>query len=354
MWFGRGAVGSSRGKPAIPHRQQLPTDPVPLPYVDDYYFAIPDPQVSGDRVVWLGGDGLAYFQVVTWKVGDSSPTTLTTDAHHHSGPRVSGDRVVWVRRDGGRDGVGLFQIFAWTAGDAAPTKLASARTVDEIEVHPQVSGSRVVWHAWDGSHWQVYTRRIGVDRSPVKLTAGNHDHKYPRVSGNRVVWQAWDGSHWQIYTRRIGVDRSPVKLTSGNHDHVYPRVSGDRVVWSGRYGGSWQIYRAKRITRPSITRSPSPSTLTVYRHDGVARYTLAATLRDRDGTLVAGKRVYLQTSSDGRTWRNTYRTLRTNRLGQVSKSFTKLRRMTLYYRWYAPSSPGYRRAYTAGQRVRVR
>jgi len=303
--------------------------------------------VSGDRVVWLQDD-----QVHTWKAGDSSPTTLTADPLWHSVARVSGDRVVWTSATGGP-----WQVFTWKAGDSSPTKLATVRGRSEEDIgdtYTQVSGDRVVWQAWDGSHWQIYTRRVGVDTSPVKLTSGAHDHVSPQVSGNRVVWQVWDGSHWQVYTRRVGVDRSSVQLSAGNHYPPAARVSGDRVVWQGRYRGYWQIYRAKLITKPRVFRAPNVSTLTVYRHDGVARYTLAATVRDRDGTLVAGKRVYLQTSSDGQAWRNTYKTLRTSPSGQVSKNFTKTRRMTLYYRWYVPSSASYRRAYTAGQRVRVR
>jgi len=345
-------------------------------------------QLSGDRVVWATdkyGDN-SHFDVFTWKVGDSSPTTLATEVHgmYSDWPDVSGDRVVW--RDSAR-------VLTWNAGDSWPTTLTSdARGgvphvsgdrvvwqawdgshlqiytrkvgVDASSVrltsgahdheYPIVSGDRVVWQAWDGSHWQIYTRKVGVDASSVRLTSGAHDHEYPQVSGNRVMWQVWDGSHWQFYTRKVGVDASSVKLTAGDHDQSAPTVSGDRVVWQGRYRGYWQIYRAKLITKPRIARSPNVSTLTVYRHDGLARYTLSAIVRDRDGTLVAGKRVYLQTSPDGRTWRNTYKTLRTNRSGQVSRSFTKTKRMTLYYRWYAPSSPSYHRAYAAGQRVRVR
>jgi len=125
-------------------------------------------------------------------------------------------------------------------------------------------------------------------------------------------------------------------------------------VWRGYDGTHYQIFRAKPVTTPSIARSPNKNTVTVRRRKHVARWTLSAKLRDKDGTLIAGVRVYLQTSKNGKSrWSNTYR-LKTNTNGQVSKKFSTRKRGTRYYRWYVPASPGYNKVYSARQKVQVK
>ena len=52
---------------------------------------------------WLAPVG-PYTQVLTWKVGASSPTTLTFDQKTHVDPCVSGNRVVWLDYDDDFDG----------------------------------------------------------------------------------------------------------------------------------------------------------------------------------------------------------------------------------------------------------
>ena len=188
----------------------------------------------------------------------------------------------------------------------------------------------------------------------MPLTTGTSDHYVPQVSGDRVVWRGTDGAHFQIFTRKVGVDSSPVPLTTDAHDHDIPQVSGDRVVWLGSDGVHDQIFRAKLITTPTITRSPSASSVTFTRKKGVAHYPLSATLRDADGTLVGGALVYLQTSANGTTkWKNSY-ALSTNGAGVVSKAFSSHKTGTLYYRWSAPASSGYNAALTSKQRVQVK
>jgi hypothetical protein len=70
-----------------------------------------------------------------------------------------------------------------------------------------------VWQGYDGAHYQIFTRKVGVDVAPVPLTSDAHDHAFPQVSGNRVVWQGSDGTNNQIFTRKMGVDVAPVPLT---------------------------------------------------------------------------------------------------------------------------------------------
>ncbi len=88
----------------------------------------------------------------------------------------------------------------------------------------------------------------------------------------------------------------------------------------------------------SITRSPSASIRTYRRTHGVARFTLSATVKDSRGVRIAGARVYLQHSRNGRTgWHKVY-TLTTNPSGVVSKAFKATKRSTTYYRWVVQSN----------------
>ena len=138
------------------------------------------------------------------------------------------------------------------------------------------------------------------------------------------------------------------------HDHAFPQISGNRIVWSGSEGTAYQIFRAKLVTTPRITSTPSGSTLTYTRKNGVAYHALSMTLRDTDGTLIGGARAYLQTSVNGTTgWMNSYAFV-TNGGGRASKGLSWNKPRTLYYRWYVPASAEYNRAYSARQRVTVR
>jgi hypothetical protein len=159
--------------------------------------------------------------------------------------------------------------------------------------------------------------------------------------------------NYQIYTRKMGVDGAPIQLTSEAWDHLYPAVSGDRVAWQGSITAAPQVFRAKLVTTPTVTRSPNKNAVTLKRTKGVIAYMLSAVVRDRDGTLVAGKPAYLQTSRNGTTWKNTY-SLKTNASGRATKTFKSRTRSTLYYRWSVPASPGYRKAFSARQKVTVK
>jgi hypothetical protein len=94
--------------------------------------------------------------------------------------------------------------------------------------------------------------------------------------------------------------------------------------------------------------------VTAKRKKKVARYTLSAVVRDTDGTLVGGVRVYLQVSKNGKTKWKKAATLRTNAAGKVARQFKSKKKSKLYYRWYVPVSAGYNLAYSAKQRVVVK
>jgi uncharacterized protein YkwD len=105
--------------------------------------------------------------------------------------------------------------------------------------------------------------------------------------------------------------------------------------------------------KPTIARTPTGSKLTYRRKRGVARYTLAATFTGA-GVRMAGRRVYLQTSKNGKTgWKNTYAHT-TNSSGRVSRAFASRKKSTVYYRWYVGSTSAMQSASTSAQRVVVK
>ena len=229
------------------------------------------PQISGDRVVWMGG---SPQQIFTWEVGDTAPTILTSNPSDHTQAVVSGDRVGWSGVVGSYS-----QIFTWREGDAAATTLT---TDPHLHQSPQVSGDRVMWTGTDDAAvYQVYARDMN-DSSVQTLTAGTHHifqcwlssglaawhgqddlNRYQiytctpggsevttlmpgsvwGVSGNRLACESYVSGYEQVYTWQNG-DAQLTTLTvdlSGLHGDV--GVSGDRVVWRTEVQGSgYQIF----------------------------------------------------------------------------------------------------------------
>jgi hypothetical protein len=105
--------------------------------------------------------------------------------------------------------------------------------------------------------------------------------------------------------------------------------------------------------RPTITRSPSAGKLTYKRKKGKAKFTLKARMLDQFALPVKSTKVYLQTSSNGRSWKNSY-TLYTNSTGWLSKTITAKKKGTKYYRWYRPASTTNTSAQSGAQKVVVK
>jgi beta propeller repeat protein len=213
-----------------------------------------EPQLSGNRAVWLTYDG-SNTQVFTQRIGvDADPSQLTTDANNHESPQVSGDRVVWRATVGANE-----QIFTQHIGDAHPSQL----TTDANDHYwPQVSGDRVVWTGRDNGHYQVFTLKVGVDTSATQLTTDAHEHTAPQVDVDRVVWEGTDDElHREIFTQNVAFDTVATQLTTDTNDHYRPNVSGDRVVWLGWLGGYPQVFT--ELVAPGST----PSQITTDAND---------------------------------------------------------------------------------------
>lgn len=137
---------------------------------------------------------------------------------------------------------------------------------------------------------------------------------------------------------------SIVATQTGNH-------AVRTVAYSGYAWGSltWSV----SPIRPAFSRSPSASKLTYKRKKGKVKFTLKARMLNQFALPVKSTKVYLQTSSNGRSWKNSY-TLHTNASGWASRTITAKKKGTKYYRWYRPKTTTNTSAQTGSQRVVIK
>ncbi len=186
-----------------------------------------EPQISGDRVVWLGAAGAGgNNEVFTWEAG-GDVTQITDGSYSASRVQVSGDRVVWQGND---------KIWTWTPTSGGPQEIGSAVGTFCLDI----SGDRVVWNAIGGAgdvttDNEIFTWVAG-DSAPTQITDNGIIDQVPQVSGDRIVWESYSGSDSvttdpEIFTWRAGVGTSQV--TANDYDDYDPVVSGDRIAWDG-------------------------------------------------------------------------------------------------------------------------
>jgi hypothetical protein len=145
-------------------------------------------RVSGDRLAWVGRrdvDGYGHSEIFTWRAGDTAATQVTTqNLRYDYQPEVDGDRIVWQSQDWVVEaGTYLSEtdVLTWAVGDATPTCLHDGSPVEPWlldDPRPQVDGDRVVWSACDGADSEVFvatlqTQAPGIQYSPAALEYGS-------------------------------------------------------------------------------------------------------------------------------------------------------------------------------------
>jgi hypothetical protein len=105
--------------------------------------------------------------------------------------------------------------------------------------------------------------------------------------------------------------------------------------------------------RPSIWRTPAAAKLSYKRKKRVAKFALGACVTDQYGVPLADVRLYLQTSQNGKRWKNLF-ALDTNTGGWVSRVIAKTKIGSTYYRWYRPWSATSKSAVSLSQKVSIR
>jgi hypothetical protein len=180
-------------------------------------------------------------------------------------------------------------------------------------------------------------------------------------------------NHVSTYTAQADIAFSASDALSGvagtSHaeagDRIDPSLHFRTIVPGAHTLGYWSYDNAGNVEgahwihfyviapTPGITRSPAASSVTYKRKGGTARFTLGAGLRDSRGALPAGVLVYLQKSTNGKTWSKRL-TLRTDRKGRVAAKLTVKKKGAAYYRWSVPKSKYDAAAVSKRQKVVVK
>ena len=103
-------------------------------------------------------------------------------------------------------------------------------------------------------------------------------------------------------------------------------------------------------TTPRLTKSPNVSGLTKRLYQ---TQTFAVTVKRTTGAAVAGKYVYLERSTNGRTW-SRYASVKTGSTGVAAKAVRFSARGYTYWRWTSPSDSIYNAVSTSSTKVTVR
>ena len=143
------------------------------------------------------------------------------------------------------DGVG-YEVFTRKMGiDRAPVIVAAGGAWESSYQPPRVSGNRIVWAMKEDAGYRVYTRKMGVDSAAIQVTEDPSFDPQPRVSADRIVWLAGSQTDPRLFTRKMGADAVAAIVDVDSKNQQFPAVSGDRIVWSGVPDvGTWQVFTA--------------------------------------------------------------------------------------------------------------
>lgn len=270
-----------------------------------------DPQNSGGSITGVVTDGAGT------PVGGAK-VTLTDGPSTFTGP--DGSYTIGLAKPGSRT-VGFSKAHYGSSSKSVDVTLGATATLDAvIEADPGSISGRVTTPSGAG----LAGVSVRLDGGPAVLTSASGDYTLPASAG----------AHTVSFTKDYYLAAStPVTLGPGEGATANATLTPVKIALS-------------------ITRSPSKSTLSYTRKKGKATFTLSATLRDARGP-VASVSVWLQKSSNGRTWKNVY-SVSTNASGTASKTITLKKRQTIYYRWSAAATAANNAATSAKQKVKIR
>jgi hypothetical protein len=184
------------------------------------------------------------------------------------------------------------------------------------------------------------------------------------VSGDtNGMWDAFLHDNVTGATQRISVTTTGTQGDGGcfnpvavsNDAHYVTYISGATNLVTGDTNGYADIFVAQVTpAATSITRTPSSASKTYRRKRGKVKFDLSAIAKSDFGRPVAGARIYLQLSPNGKTkWKSAY-TLTTNANGQAIGHFTAKKKSTTYCRWYLPAASKTAAYTTSKQKIIVK
>lgn len=214
---------------------------------------------SGDKAVTSHGNKV--IRLVNFSTGRSRVLDSSTTTGDRYDPDVEGDRAVWVKERGyagqyyeplivDYDLVSDTYSYLTATGGGAATGGGSLYE----RSNPALDGSDVVYQQRirePGEQWDIYLAVPETFGLPLVVEAG--DQVNPALDSGIVVFQDNRGGYtdgngdwvgeWDLYLKDLGTGvEMPLCTAAG--DQVNPRINGNVIVWQDNRGGDWDIYAA--------------------------------------------------------------------------------------------------------------
>lgn len=201
-------------------------------------------RISGSRAVWQRKFS-SDFEIYAYD--GSGVLQLTNNGTDDSEPEISGDRVVYL---GGPD------VMCYDFSTGATTNLSNDAGWQR---DPRIDGNWVYWFEWDAAESNVELVRLDLatgTRTNISDNAVKNDHNSQsnfNILGDRAVWIAWNGASSQIHfndgaaTRILGADPGTT--------YFKPCVTSTHVVWleSSALGNFIAVHDGSVTTRIDVT-----------------------------------------------------------------------------------------------------
>jgi len=213
--------------------------------------------LAGTRAVTAHSNNiirLVNFETMRSKILDSS----TTSGGRYD-PDVEGDRAVWVKERGyaGKYYEPLIVSYDLLTDTLTyETKLGGGETSAGESVyerrHPVLSDGRIMYQQRlrDVSGWDIFEAVPDTFGQPVAAPPG--DQVNPSVDGRFLVYQdnrgaaqssSTGGGEWDIYLTDL-ITGEELAVCTAAGDQVNPVVRGNLIVWEDNRGGDWDLYSA--------------------------------------------------------------------------------------------------------------
>jgi hypothetical protein len=221
-------------------------------HIWDSMEGVGDPDVSGDRIVWIGAND--KLGGVSLSTGDplDLPSAAGPDARDRH-PVLDGDLLVWLNQP---NATAPWRMLTVDLSEAAePTVVATlpddiAKDQGAPTLRPEISGGRIIWAFEYGEpyneaanadyRWELWTATIGAD--PVQITSGTDSSLTGYDIGGTMVVYGVDSN---IVIADVGSPESTQVLSQTGRD---PTTDGRYVFWSWGDGPEENVYGYYLIT----------------------------------------------------------------------------------------------------------
>ena len=222
--------------------------------------------VSGDYVIWQGGEGGAsnlYGKNLT----NGANFAITTASEGQFSSAIDYNTVVWEDNTNGN-----WNIHRKDLPDGGELPVVTSKGDQR---RPAISGDTVVWEDNRNGNYDIFGIKLDTGRK-FHVVTGKGDQRRPAISGRTVVWE----SNSDIYGKNLATGRT-FTVTKASGWQVTPDISGRTVVWKdGRdsrqddiYGKNLATGKTFQVTKdtnenPSDQWSPSVSGQSVVWAEG--------------------------------------------------------------------------------------